>query len=136
MIGAAPVAQLSKQVNTPVHKQGTIQETNYNTKYCKHNKHNYNSCLTMGKSLASPCKSQYLKIMWALFVHKDVESCCNKCFLVNLVIEAPLLTPVTGACSSIHIFDSGCFGYRDSFHTVLDLFYYVRNSLSISDKDV
>jgi len=59
----------------------------------KYSKLNYNSCLTMGKSLSSPCKAQYLKIIWALFVHKDAESCCNKCFLANLV-EAPLLAVV------------------------------------------
>ena len=58
---------------------------------------NYNSCLTITKSLFSPFKAQNLEIIWTLFIHKDTESCCNiKCFLANLV-EAPLLAVVRSA---------------------------------------
>ena len=32
------------------------------------------------------------------------------------------MVPVTGACSSIYIFDSGCFGYIGAFLVDLDLF--------------
>jgi len=48
-----------------------------------------------------------------------------------------VVAPVTGARSSIYIFDSDCFGYRGAFLTVLQvlLIYLLCNSLSIADKD-
>ena len=38
-------------------------------------KHNHNRGLGKGKSVSSHCKAQYCKIIQALFIHKETESC-------------------------------------------------------------
>jgi len=48
------------------------------------------------KGQSSHCKAQCHKIMWELFIHKEMDSCCNSVFGLYSLVEAPLLAMVHG----------------------------------------